>query len=53
MDYARRIWLAGGPAELHVWPGGYHGFDSFAPQAEISRAAKAARLRWLRRILAE
>ncbi len=53
VDYARRIWLAGGSAELHVWPGGYHGFDSFAPQAEISRAAKAARLRWLRRILAE
>ncbi|MEU0508190.1 MULTISPECIES: alpha/beta hydrolase [unclassified Amycolatopsis] len=53
VDYARRIWLAGGSAELHVWPGGYHGFDSFAPQAEISRAAKAARVRWLRRILAE
>ncbi|GAB3570137.1 alpha/beta hydrolase [Amycolatopsis endophytica] len=53
VEYARRIWLAGGSAELHVWPGGFHGFDSFAPQAVISQEAKAARLRWLRRILAE
>ncbi|MEU2351346.1 alpha/beta hydrolase [Modestobacter sp. NPDC049651] len=50
--YAGRIWQAGGEAELHVWPGGFHGFDGFAPQAQLSREARAARVRWLRRLLA-
>jgi acetyl esterase/lipase len=50
--YATRIWRAGGRAELHVWPGGFHGFDSFAPQAVVSQEAVAARVRWLRRLLA-
>jgi acetyl esterase/lipase len=51
ITYASRIWAAGGIAELHVWPGGFHGFDVFAPEATISREAQAARLRWLRRLL--
>ncbi|MER5428290.1 alpha/beta hydrolase [Streptomyces sp. NPDC002588] len=51
--YASRIWQAGGVAELHVWPGGFHGFDGFAPQAALSRTARAAQLNWLRRLLAE
>lgn len=51
--YASRIWQAGGDAELHVWPGGFHGFDSLAPEAAISRAARAARLTWLRRLLGQ
>lgn len=50
--YASRIWAAGGVAELHVWPGAFHGFDHFAPQAQVSQDARAARLRWLRRLLA-
>ena len=50
--YASRLWAAGGVAELHVWPGGCHGFDAFVPDAAISRAAQAARLAWLRRLLA-
>src|SRR3954451_18157673 len=41
--YAERIWRAGGVAELHVWPGGYHGFDGVTPQAALSQAAVAAR----------
>jgi acetyl esterase/lipase len=49
--YASRIWRSGGVAELHVWPGGFHGFDSLMPQAALSRAACAARLSWLRRLL--
>jgi acetyl esterase/lipase len=49
--YATRIWQAGGRAELHVWPGGFHGFDLMAPTAAISQDAKAARLRWLDRLL--
>jgi acetyl esterase/lipase len=49
--YASRIWQAGGRAELHVWPGGFHGFDLLAPQAAVSQEARAARVRWLRRLL--
>ncbi|SSC25079.1 Alpha/beta hydrolase fold-3, partial [Klenkia terrae] len=50
--YASRIWAAGGIAELHVWPGGCHGFDLFVPDAAISQGARAARIAWLRRLLA-
>ncbi|MFF7275542.1 alpha/beta hydrolase fold domain-containing protein [Streptomyces griseorubiginosus] len=49
--YASRIWQAGGVAELHVWPGGFHGFDGFAPQAALSQAARAAHVAWLGRLL--
>ncbi|RAJ31994.1 acetyl esterase/lipase [Kitasatospora sp. SolWspMP-SS2h] len=49
--YADALWRAGGHAELHVWPGAPHGFDTLAPQAAISRAAVAARAGWLRRLL--
>jgi acetyl esterase/lipase len=50
--YASRIWQAGGRAELHVWPGGFHGFDLMAPEAAISQDARNARHVWLRRLLA-
>ena len=49
--YATRIWQAGGEAELHVWPGAYHGFEYLAPHARLTRDAWDARLRWLRRVL--
>ncbi|MER6736931.1 alpha/beta hydrolase [Streptomyces puniciscabiei] len=49
--YAQAIWRAGGRAELHVWPGAFHGFDTLAPRAALSREAREARTRWLRRIL--
>ncbi|MFE1797297.1 alpha/beta hydrolase [Streptomyces sp. NPDC059517] len=51
VDYAHGIWRAGGDAELHVWPGAFHGFDSVAPAAALSREARDARTRWLGRIL--
>ncbi|MFB6698334.1 alpha/beta hydrolase [Streptomyces rubiginosohelvolus] len=51
VTYAGRIWQAGGHAELHVWPGAFHGFDLMAPQAAVSQDARAARGPWLRRIL--
>jgi acetyl esterase/lipase len=47
--YATRIWQAGGSAELHVWPGGHHGFIGITPGAALSRAAVAAQRDWLRR----
>ncbi|WEH13432.1 alpha/beta hydrolase fold domain-containing protein [Streptomyces sp. VNUA24] len=53
VTYASRIWQAGGSAELHVWPGGFHGFDGLVPRAALSADAREARLRWLRRLLGE
>jgi acetyl esterase/lipase len=50
--YASRLWHAGGRAELHVWPGGCHGFDLMVPDAPISTSARKARLSWLRRLVA-
>ena len=52
LDYAAGIWQAGGAAELHVWPGGYHGFELMAPDAAISVGARETRIAWLHRILA-
>lgn len=51
--YAGRIWAAGGQAELAVWSGGFHGFELFAGDAAVSRAAKAARHSWIRRLLTQ
>lgn len=51
VDYATRIWATGGQAELHVWAGAHHGFSGFSPDAIVSKAADAARLSWLRRVL--
>lgn len=50
--YAHAIRRDGGRAELHVWPGAYHGFDTVAPRAALSRDARDTRTRWLRRLLA-
>lgn len=50
--YASAIWAAGGDCELHVWPGGFHGFDGVVPGAAVSRAARAAREAWVQRRLA-
>ncbi|MEU4097558.1 alpha/beta hydrolase [Streptomyces sp. NPDC026673] len=50
--YATRIWEAGGQAELHVWAGGFHGFDALFPGAALSASARRARGDWLGRILA-
>jgi acetyl esterase/lipase len=49
--YASQIWADGGACELHVWPGGYHGFDLTAPDTALSRAMIEARNAWLGRIL--
>ncbi|MEW1826905.1 alpha/beta hydrolase [Streptomyces sp. NPDC088196] len=53
VTYADRLWQAGGSAELHVWPGGFHSFAGFAPQARLSQSALAAQLDWLRRLLGD
>jgi acetyl esterase/lipase len=52
VEYATRLLHAGVQCELHVWPGGFHGFDSMAPDAVLSRIASATRADWVRRLLA-
>ncbi|SES72360.1 alpha/beta hydrolase [Nonomuraea wenchangensis] len=51
VEYATRIWAAGGQAELHVWAGGCHGFDALFPGAALSAAARRTRTGWLARTL--
>jgi acetyl esterase/lipase len=51
VDYASRLWAAGVQAELHVWPGGFHGFAGNSYQAQLSIEARAAQMNWLRRTL--
>ncbi|MYV49214.1 alpha/beta hydrolase [Streptomyces sp. SID2888] len=51
LDYATRIWAAGGQAELHIWAGGFHGFDALYPKAAVSAEARQTRNNWLARIL--
>ncbi|MBI0296497.1 alpha/beta hydrolase [Streptomyces sp. PRKS01-29] len=50
-DYATRVWAAGGQAELHVWAGGFHGFDALYPRARVSATARRTRTDWLARLL--
>ncbi|MBL3687540.1 alpha/beta hydrolase [Leucobacter zeae] len=49
--YASRIWAAGGEAELHVWSGAFHGFDVYAPESALARAALASRDSWIARVV--
>ncbi len=49
--YASGIWAAGGDCELHVWPGGFHGFDGFAPHTLLAQEMVRARHVWLTRML--
>lgn len=51
IDYAARLAQAAVSTELHVWAGAFHGFDVLAPEAAVSRAARAARIEYLRRRL--
>lgn len=51
VEYAGRIWAAGGQTELRIWAGGFHGFDALCPNARISAAARRTRTEWLARIL--
>jgi acetyl esterase/lipase len=36
IEYARRLIAAGVPAELHVVPGAYHGYDLLVPNAAVT-----------------
>jgi acetyl esterase/lipase len=50
--YALRLMQAGVPTELRVYPGAFHGWEVFVPDADISVRAVAERTAALRRVLA-
>jgi acetyl esterase/lipase len=50
--FASGMWQAGGSAELHIWAGGFHGFQTIVPTAAMSRTAVQTRESWVRRRLA-
>jgi acetyl esterase/lipase len=51
IDYALRLNQAGVPTELHVYPGGCHGFNVMAPGAALSRQSMRNLQDWLRKQL--
>ena len=53
LDYATRLSQAGVSVDLHMWGGGFHGFDMLVPQAAVSQASLATRDAFLRRALAD
>ena len=51
IDYARRLTKAGVPVELHVFPGGFHGFEVFAAETRMARQCLDATDKALKRAL--
>ena len=51
IEYAQRLIQAGVPAELHVFPGAFHGSDLMVPMSENSRRWAAIRTDALRQAL--
>lgn len=51
LDYAARLSQAGVSVDMHMWGGGFHGFDMMAPHAAVSRASMATRDEFIRRAL--
>ncbi|OTB00367.1 hypothetical protein M426DRAFT_236916 [Hypoxylon sp. CI-4A] len=47
--FASKLWEGGVQAELHVWPGGPHGYDRIVPNAPFANLARQTRLSWIRR----
>lgn len=48
--FVSQIWADGGDAELHVWPGGTHGWEILASEGSMAVGADQIRRRWLSRL---
>lgn len=51
VTFASKIWRDGGRAELHVWPGVYHGGAIFKPDVPVSRDMTRTQRSFLERVL--
>ncbi|MDQ4110441.1 MAG: alpha/beta hydrolase [Actinomycetota bacterium] len=51
IGYAARLLAAGVQTELHIWRGGFHGFDIASPSAAVSIMSRSVREDWLVRTL--
>ncbi|MGU3432638.1 alpha/beta hydrolase [Actinomycetes bacterium M1A6_2h] len=51
--YATALWHAGSDAELHVWNGGFHAFDIFAPHTTLAQGMVRTRTAWVENRLAD
>ncbi|MGH9043553.1 MAG: alpha/beta hydrolase [Acidimicrobiales bacterium] len=52
VEFASKIWAAGGECELHVWNGAFHAYSMVAQNTKLAEASSAARTAWMRRMLA-
>jgi|APHM01.1.fsa_nt_gi Esterase/lipase len=51
--YARQLTASGVETECHLWSGGFHAYDKFAPEAELSQKTWKTRFDALRQALTE
>lgn len=49
--FASKIWKDGGKAELHVWPGVYHGGSMWEPDVPVSKTMTRTQRSFLERVL--
>ena len=49
IDYAMRLNQAGVPTELHVYPGGCHGFNVIASEAALTKQSRRNLAEWLKK----
>ena len=50
LAYATRLWRAGVPTEVHVYPGGPHGYESLAAATDLAQRTLLARYGFLRSV---
>ncbi|MGO4681261.1 alpha/beta hydrolase [Microbacterium sp. 2MCAF23] len=51
--YASQLWRDGNDTELHVWPGGTHGWEALMQWSPLAQIAADARTSWVARLFAE